>query len=65
MNVVATELKKCSNLAIWLRWWNQAGQMLLRGAKLIEQERQMREQEQQLRRMAAKLRELNINPEDL
>lgn len=40
----------------WLRWWNQAGELLLWGAERVEQERQRAEQ------LAAQLRAAGIEP---
>ncbi len=41
----------------WLRWWDEAGNVLLWSSEQAEQERQRAEQ------LAAKLRELGIDPE--
>lgn len=50
---------KANRTGYWLRWWDEAGQMLLWGTERLQQERQVRE------RMAAKLRELGVNPEEI
>ena len=50
---------KANRTGYWLRWWDEAGQMLLWGTERLQQERQLRE------RMAAKLRDLGINPEEI
>lgn len=50
---------KANRTGYWLRWWDENGQMLLWGAELLQQERQIRE------RMAARLRELGVNPEEI
>ncbi len=50
----------------WLRWWDEAGDLLLWGSELAMQERQRAEQEQQRAELlAAKLRELGIDPDFL
>lgn len=57
---------KTNRTGYWLRWWDEAGQMLLWGTERLQQEQQLREQERQLReRMEAKLRELGINPAEI
>jgi hypothetical protein len=48
---------KVNRMGYWLRWWDEAGHMLLWGTERLQQEQQQRE------RMAAKLRELGVNPE--
>lgn len=50
---------KSNRSGYWLRWWDEAGQMLLWGTELLQQERQLRE------RMAAKIRELGGNPDEV
>ncbi|MDX2242483.1 MAG: Uma2 family endonuclease [Leptolyngbyaceae cyanobacterium bins.302] len=48
----------------WLRWWDEAGNLLLWGLELAEQERQRTEQERQrAERLAAQLRAAGIEPE--
>lgn len=48
----------------WLRWWNQAGELLQWGTEIVEQERQRTEQERQrAERLAAQLRAAGIEPE--
>ncbi|MDW8293715.1 MAG: Uma2 family endonuclease, partial [Anaerolineae bacterium] len=48
----------------WLRWCDEAGQILLIGRELAELERQRAAAERQrAERLAAKLRELGIDPE--
>ncbi len=55
----------------WLRWWDEAGNLLLWGTELSEQERQRAEQERQraeqerqrAERLAAQLRAAGIEPE--
>ncbi|MEB3336550.1 MAG: Uma2 family endonuclease [Leptolyngbyaceae bacterium] len=57
----------------WLRWWDQAGNLLLWSAEQAEQERQRAEQERQraeqerqrAEALAAKLRELGVDPDHL
>ena len=50
----------------WLRWWDEAGNLLLWSAEQAEQERQRAEQERQRADgLAAKLRELGIDPTTL
>ncbi len=50
----------------WLRWWDNAGNLLLWSSEQAEQERQRAEQEHQRSQiLAAKLRELGIDPETL
>lgn len=39
--------KKAEMTAVWLRWWDQSGNLLLWGAERVEQERQRTEQERQ------------------
>lgn len=59
--------------ANWLRWWDEAGNLLLWSAEQVEQERQRAEQERQRAEqerqradvMAAKLRELGVDPNTL
>jgi hypothetical protein len=43
----------------WLRWWDQAGNLLLWSSEQAQQERQRAD------KLAAKLRELGIDPEQL
>ncbi|MEB3232335.1 MAG: Uma2 family endonuclease [Leptolyngbyaceae bacterium] len=43
----------------WLRWWDQAGNLLLHGDERTEQEKQRAE------RLANKLRELGVDPDQL
>jgi len=55
----------------WLRWWDEAGDLLLWGIELVEIERQRAEEERQAKeaaerraeRLAAQLRSLGIEPE--
>ncbi len=57
----------------WLRWWDEAGNMLLWSAEQAEQERQRAEaaiaqaqvEQQRNESLAAKLRELGIDPDTL
>jgi Uma2 family endonuclease len=50
----------------WLRWWDNAGNLLLSGEERAEQEKQRAEREKQRAdRLAAKLRELGIDPHTL
>ncbi|MCL6433940.1 MAG: Uma2 family endonuclease [Leptolyngbyaceae cyanobacterium HOT.MB2.61] len=50
----------------WLRWWDEAGDLLLWGSELAMQERQRAEQERQRAELlATKLRELGIDPDSL
>jgi hypothetical protein len=44
---------------LWLRWWDEAGNLLLWGSELVEQERQ------RSLRLAEKLRSLGVDPEQL
>lgn len=58
-------------MGYWLRWWNEAGELLLWGIELVEIERQRAEEERQAKeaaerraeRLAAQLRSLGIEPE--
>ncbi|MDX2270525.1 MAG: Uma2 family endonuclease [Cyanobacteriota bacterium] len=43
----------------WLRWWDDAGNLLLTGEERAEQEKQRAE------RLAARLRELGVDPEEV
>lgn len=48
----------------WLRWWDDAGNLLLWSSEQVKQERQRAEQERQRADvLAARLRELGIDPE--
>ncbi|MEA5498588.1 MAG: Uma2 family endonuclease [Limnoraphis robusta] len=55
----------------WLRWWNEAGELLLWGSELVERERQNVERERQnvererlrAERLVAQLRAAGIEPE--
>lgn len=48
----------------WLRWWDEAGNLLLWGAEFAVQERQIAKQERQrAERLAAQLRAAGIEPE--
>ncbi len=57
----------------WLRWWDEAGNLLLWGGELLQQERQLAEQEreraeqveQKNLRLAAKLKEMGIETEEI
>ncbi len=50
----------------WLRFWDQAGHLLLWGSELIQQERQRADQAQQRAdQLAAKLRELGVDVDAL
>ena len=50
----------------WLRWWDEAGNLLLWGVEQLEQERQRVEQERQrAERLAAYLRSQGINPDEI
>ena len=57
---------------VWLRWWDNQGNLLLVGKEEAQLERLRTEQQQQraeqaeskAAKLAAKLRELGINPED-
>jgi Uma2 family endonuclease len=51
--------EKANRSGYWLRWWDEAGLMLLWGTELLQQERELRS------RLAAKLRELGVNPSEL
>ncbi len=51
-------------VAHWLRWWDEAGNLLLWSSEKVEQEGQRAEQERQRAdQLAAKLRELGIDPD--
>lgn len=58
---------------VWLRWCDQAGNVIPTGAERAEQERQAKEaalqqvEQERLRaeRLAARLRSLNIDPDEL
>ncbi len=43
---------------MWLRWYDQEGNLLLTGAERVEHERQRAE------RLAAQLRALGVEPQD-
>lgn len=43
----------------WLRWWDQAGHLLLWGAEQVAEERQKAE------RLASRLREMGVDPDEL
>ena len=48
----------------WLRWWDEAGNLLLWGTEQAEVERQRAEEAiAQLQALQAKMRELGINPD--
>jgi hypothetical protein len=48
----------------WLRWWDNAGNLLLWSAEQTEQERQRANQaHQRAEALAAKLRELGVDPD--
>ncbi|MBW4513385.1 MAG: Uma2 family endonuclease [Scytonematopsis contorta HA4267-MV1] len=50
----------------WLRWWDEAGNLLPWGVELVEQERQRAEQErQQKERLIAYLKSQGIDPDNL
>ncbi len=50
----------------WLRWWDEAGNLLLWSVEQLEQERQRAEQERQRAdKLAAYLRSQGINPDDI
>lgn len=50
----------------WLRWWDEAGNLLLSGDERAEQEKQRAEQEKQrAERLASRLRELGIDPDQV
>jgi len=50
----------------WLRWWDEAGNLLLWGAEQVVQERQRTEQEhQRTEQLATYLRSIGINPDDI
>jgi Uma2 family endonuclease len=50
----------------WLRWWDDAGNLLLTGDERAEQERQRAEQERQRAdRLAERLRQLGIDPNEV
>ncbi len=58
--------ERLGQTAYWLRWWDEAGNLLLWSSEQAEQERQRAEQERQrAEALAAKLRELGIDPEQL
>ncbi|NDJ21749.1 Uma2 family endonuclease [Nostoc sp. B(2019)] len=50
---------KANRSGYWLRWWDEAGQLLLWGTERLQQEQQLRS------RMAAKLLELGIDPDTI
>jgi len=57
---------KESRTGYWLRWWDEAGNLLLWAVEQIEQERQRAEQErQQKERLIAYLQSQGINPNNL
>jgi hypothetical protein len=50
----------------WLRWWNQADELLLWSSEQVDIERQRAEAERQkTERLATKLRELGVDPDTL
>ncbi len=50
----------------WLRWWDEAGALLLWSAEQADQERQRAEEEhQRAEALAAKLRELGVDRDQL
>jgi hypothetical protein len=51
--------ERLSQTTHWLRWWNQAGNLLLWSAEQSQQEQRRAEA------LAAKLRELGVDPETL
>jgi Uma2 family endonuclease len=65
--------KKAEMTAVWLRWWDHSGNLLLWGNERVKQERQRAEQaeialkeERTLRqRLAEKLRELGVDPQEM
>ena len=50
---------KAIRIGYWLRWWDEAGQMMLWGTERLQQEQHLKE------KMAAKLRSLGIDPEKI
>lgn len=58
--------KKAEQNGNWLRWWDRAGNLLLWGSELVEQQRQLTNlAEQRANKLAEKLRSLGSNPEDV
>ncbi len=57
---------RLGNTINWLRWWDEAGNLLLWSAEQAEQERQRAEQERQRAdALAEKLRELGVDPDSV
>jgi hypothetical protein len=64
---------RLGNTINWLRWWDEAGNLLLWSAEQAEQERQRAEQERQRAEqerqradaLAEKLRELGVDPDSV
>jgi hypothetical protein len=53
-------------MGYWLRWWDEAGQLLPWSCERAEQDRQRAEQERQrAERLAAVLRDRGIDPDSL
>ncbi|EAW37336.1 hypothetical protein [Lyngbya sp. PCC 8106] len=50
---------KTNRTGYWLRWWDEAGKLLLWGTERLQKEQQLRE------KMAQKLRELGVNPDEI
>ncbi|MEM8504768.1 MAG: Uma2 family endonuclease [Cyanobacteria bacterium P01_D01_bin.1] len=58
------EGERLGKTTYWLRWWNEAGELLLWSSEQAEVERQKAEAERQkAEALAAKLRELGIDPD--
>jgi Putative restriction endonuclease len=56
--------ERLGQTTVWLRWWDEAGNLLLWSSEQAEQERQRAEQERQrAEQLAAKLRELGVDPD--
>jgi Uma2 family endonuclease len=56
--------ERLGQITNWLRWWDNAGNLLLWSAEQTEQERQRANQEhQRAEALAAKLRSLGVDPE--
>ncbi|NES71229.1 MAG: hypothetical protein F6K24_41485, partial [Okeania sp. SIO2D1] len=52
--------------AVWLRFYDEQGNLVLLPGEVAEQERQRAEQEQQrAERLAAKLKELGVDPDSV
>jgi hypothetical protein len=57
---------KADRTGYWLRWWDEAGHLLLWGTERLEQERQRAEQaSQRAEQLAAYLQSQGIDPDQI